>query len=89
MFILKTGRLFVLTAATEIIGCYLPYLLAAQRRFRLAAAARGHQPGTVCLAIAPAPHRRRRVRYSDQLFRILSGTGCPTCLDLLGLANMT
>ncbi len=26
MFILKTGLLFVLTAFTEIIGCYLPYL---------------------------------------------------------------
>ena len=26
MFIVKTGLLFTLTAVTEIIGCYLPYL---------------------------------------------------------------
>jgi drug/metabolite transporter superfamily protein YnfA len=37
MQLLQTIALFAATAVAEIVGCYLPYLKASQRRFDLAA----------------------------------------------------
>lgn len=59
MNILTTTALFVLTAVTEIVGCYLPYLWLRQGRSPLAADTGRAQLGRLLLAADVAPGRCR------------------------------
>jgi hypothetical protein len=54
MQLLQTIALFAATAVAEIVGCYLPYLKASQRRFDLAANPGGGKLDRLCLAFNAA-----------------------------------